>query len=349
MARSKIEWTDVSWNVVTGCTKVSAGCQHCYAERMAKRLAGRCGYPGAHLTTEQARSRRGPWPAEGPFSVTLHPDRLGEPLHWRKPKRVLVCSMGDLFHPDVPDEFIDRVFAVMATAWTVSFPVTLHTFQVLTKRPERMAQYLGAIPDTRRARIGGWVKGNHRQRVPDVSWHGSWPLRNVWLGTSVEDQPTADERIPHLLRCPAAVRFVSYEPAIAPLDLAYSVFNGADSFVGLEGIGWVIAGGESGPGARPAHQEWFRSVRDQCAAAGVPFFFKQWGQWGVEGQTVPVHRGPLVATAGEYDAIWPDGTRGAGTADVKGGEGAAVWRVGKKAAGHLLDGREHREFPKARA
>jgi len=176
---TRIEWTDVSWNPVTGCSKVSRGCQFCYAERMAKRLAGRGGYP-----------------AENPFAVTLHPERLDEPLHWRKPRRVFVCSMGDLFHKDVPSGFITEVFAVMALC-------PQHTFQVLTKRPERMAEYLADedLPDyidTMACNYGAC----------HANLDGRWPLPNVWLGTSVEDQATADERIPHLLRCPAAVRFV---------------------------------------------------------------------------------------------------------------------------------------------
>ena len=311
MGLSKIDWTDAVWNPVTGCTKVSAGCAHCYAERMSKRLAGRAGYPAKH-----------------PFAVTLHPDRLDEPLRWRKPRRVFVCSMGDLFHEDVPDGFIHQVFATMELARG-------NTYQVLTKRPERMAEFVA-----------------HR-------W--SHPEPHIWFGTSVENQATADECIPHLLRCPAAVRFVSYEPALGTVDFD----NGCNSWLTCDGrnreanegeccesyatsgecfhgIDWIIAGGESGPRARPAHPDWFRSVRDQCAAAGVAFWFKQWGEWS-----------PTSAQWGPRESLVCE----CGVADLKPntfGEHRAVCylnatfmkRVGKHAAGRLLDGVEHREWPK---
>ena len=207
---TKIEWTDESWNPVTGCTKVSAGCQNCYAERMAKRLRGRFGYPD-----------------DDPFRVTLHPDRLEQPLRWRKPRRVFVCSMGDLFHEDVPDEFIDQVFAVMALAKE-------HTFQVLTKRPERMKSYLSDRATYQRVRketeegdvcglyldsLCGWEFRQAQNQWWTNLPPDRWPLPNVWLGTSVEDQATADERIPQLLECPAAVRFVSCEPLLSSVDL----------------------------------------------------------------------------------------------------------------------------------
>jgi protein gp37 len=324
--KNPISWCDCTWNPVSGCSKVSAGCTHCWAERMAKRLAGRCGYP-----------------ARDPFTVTLHPERLDEPLRWRKPRMVFVCSMGDLFHTEVPNEFIARVFAIMRNC-------PAHTFQVLTKRPERMQQWLSRCGN---ANGYGWI--THDNTLPERAFNGTgiivgdsdhWPLPNLWVGTSVEDQATADERIPHLLRCPAAVRFVSYEPALGPLDLRYPTFNGADSIEGLEGLGWVIAGGETGPGARPAHPDWFRSVRDQCAVAHVPFFFKSYGEW----TTAHVEDDP-----GFYGGrAFNDPRGGRASTAVRCNDyrfrlldyDTMAVRVGKKAAGHLLDGREHREFPK---
>jgi protein gp37 len=248
--KTKIEWTDASWNPVTGCSKVSSGCMNCYVERMAKRLAGRAGYP-----------------AENPFAVTLHPDRLNEPLRWRKPRRVFVCSMGDLFHKDVPFEFVRRVWATMLSA-------PQHTYQVLTKRPERMAEFF---------------QWNDESGQP---WRVEPNRSHIWLGTSVENQATADERIPHLLRCPAAVRFVSYEPALGPVSFRWlrawegsqrgSCLNpvgGTNEYDGLRKLDWIIAGGESGPHARPCFIEWIRTVVEQCRAAGVPVFVKQLGRW----------------------------------------------------------------------
>lgn len=216
---SAIEWTEATWNPVTGCTKVSPGCDNCYAERLAYRLQA-MGNP---------RYRNA-------FDLTLHHDQVGLPLRWRDPRTVFVNSMSDLFHDDVPDDFIAKVFATMQEAhW--------HTFQILTKRPGRMASW------TRR----------HR---PD-------PLPNVWLGTSVEDQRWAGIRLPKLLEAPASVRFLSCEPLLEALDLT--------GFLETGGIHWVIVGGESGPAHRKILPKWARSLRDQCVRAEVPFFFKQWG------------------------------------------------------------------------
>ena len=224
---SGIEWTDATWNPTTGCTKVSPGCDNCYAERLYNRFHGK----GAFDT------------------VTLHPERLEIPFHWRRPRRVFVDSMSDLFHVDVPREFIGSVFSTMQQA-------TNHTYQILTKRAERMERVVGAMhshPPTAADR-GGWYLPGH-------------PLENVWLGVSVESMEYY-ARIRHLQRTPAAVRFLSCEPLLGPLRN-----------LPLDGIHWVIAGGESGPGARPMHPDWVREIRDQCVSAGVPFFFKQWGQW----------------------------------------------------------------------
>jgi protein gp37 len=239
MATTKIEWAEKVWNPVTGCTKVSEGCRHCYAERMAKRLAGRYGYP----------------PTPDQFNVTLHPDKLEEPLHWKKPARIFVESMGDLFHKDVPDDFIDDVFNLMSEAFW-------HTFLILTKRPERMMCIL--------ENYSGYLN------ITKI-----WP--NVWLGVSVEDQKTADERIPWLLKTPAVVRFVSVEPMLGEVNLTGNsdkeIWPWMLAKEDGHAIDWVICGGETGPGARPLQPEWVENLLSQCLRAKVPFFFKQWGEW----------------------------------------------------------------------
>lgn len=211
--KSTIEWTDSTWNPVTGCNKVSPGCKHCYAESFAERWRG---IPGHHF--------------EQGFDLRLWPERLDMPLKWKKPRTIFVNSMSDLFHEKVPLDFIQRVFITMERA-------SWHTFQVLTKRSERLAEH-------------------------GPSLH--WPP-NVWMGVSIE---TADHlwRADHLREVPAAVRFLSLEPLLGPLG----PFD-------LSGISWVIVGGESGPGARPIDAKWVREIRKQCRAASVPFFFKQWG------------------------------------------------------------------------
>jgi protein gp37 len=211
--KSNIEWTEMTWNPVTGCTKISQGCKHCYAERMAKRLTA----------MGSDRYRNG-------FRITLHPDLLDVPRKWRQPRVVFVNSMSDLFHEDIPDAFIQRAFATMRDC-------PQHTFQVLTKRAERLAALAPSLP---------------------------WP-HNVWMGVSVEDARVVD-RIGYLQKAPAAVRFLSLEPLIGPLE-----------GLRLEGIDWAIVGGESGPRARPMKPEWVKSILRQCRAASVAFFFKQWG------------------------------------------------------------------------
>lgn len=269
---SKIEWTDVTWNPITGCTKVSEGCRNCYADRMHGRFSNR------------------------PFGeVTIHSDRMKQPDHWRKPRAVFVCSMGDLYHKDVPVAVILDVFDVMRRN-------PQHTFIVLTKRADRMPQiapYVGAV------------------------------LPNVVLGVSVEDQRAANDRVLHLLQTPAARRIVSYEPALGQVDFwclndgSWYDAEGAELYNALSGTAYwrngdhglgggpkldgVICGGESGPGARPMDLGWARSMRDQCSVERVPFFFKQWGEY------IP--------------------------------HGMDCRRVGKKAAGRILDGRTHDDLP----
>lgn len=268
-----ISWTDETWTVVTGCSKVSAGCAHCYAEQLAPRLAamGKEGYTSL------------PWKARNAEkNVVLRPERLDQPLRWKRPRRVFVTSMGDLFHELVPFEFVDRVLAVMALA-------SQHTFQVLTKRPERMAAYFAGDRRYKFAAAVAYTDPPEHtyayKRRPQLATecrdHLPWPLSNVWLGTSVEDQKAANERIPHLLRTPAAVRFLSCEPLLGPVDLWSPIYRsphhgGLQSAFGWgEGVHWVIAGGESGLGHRDMDPDWMRKIRDDCSAAGVAFFGKQ--------------------------------------------------------------------------
>ena len=215
--KSAIEWTDATWNPVTGCTKISPGCAHCYAETITLRF-----------------KRGGPF-LPGKTTIVLHPDRLDAPGKWRTPRRVFVNSMSDLFHEEVSFEFVREVFVRMAEYDT-------HTYQVLTKRPERMLEY--------------------------VEWGGgpAWP-DHVWAGVSVENQYWADRRIPILAQIPARVRFLSVEPLLKAVDLRRYLIH----------LQWVIVGGESGHRARSMKAEWATRVRDDCLEAGVPFFFKQWG------------------------------------------------------------------------
>ena len=245
-----IEWTDATWNPVTGCSKVSEGCRNCYASPLAPRLAAM----GQDAYTDLPWTKR-----NAPKNVKLDPDRLVQPLRWAKPRRIFVNSMSDLFHELVPFGFVDRVFAVMALA-------PRHTFQVLTKRPERMAEYF-AWPDTRARQIDD-AMAKFKAFVPAAKRDGvraaSLPLPNAWLGTSVEDGRVLG-RVDHLRRVPSVVRFLSCEPLIGPLDL------------NLDGIHWIIVGGESGRGHRPIEARWVRDIRAKTRAAGAAFFFKQWG------------------------------------------------------------------------
>lgn len=244
MGDTTIAWTDKTWNPTTGCSKISQGCKNCYAERIFHRP-----YPGRLFT-----------------DVRCHPERLDQPLRWRKPCRVFVNSMSDLFHEDIPQTFIAKVFEVMNEAhW--------HTFQVLTKRPERMLKMLSN-------RVWPWAVTIENKPQP-----------NVWLGVSVEDQATADERIPLLLQTPAAVRFVSFEPALAAVDWGnflplpdrdLNCRNCGKRWTGVHRcerqIEWIIVGGESGPKARPFNIEWARYTIRQSGGAGVPVFIKQIGR-----------------------------------------------------------------------
>lgn len=292
---TKIEWADETWNPITGCSPVSAGCNNCYAKRMANRLRGRHGYP-----------------ADNPFNVTLHPDRLEQPFRWSKPRKVFVCSMGDLFHDDVPFEFIAKVFGVMHDA-------KQHIFMVLTKRPERMKEFFE------------WFTGSE--------WRGAWPKEypHVMIGVTAENQETANRRIPILLSIPATMRFVSVEPMLGAISFRWAKWESWKKLAnnhldGLRRLNWVIVGGESGPGARPMQPEWVRRLRDECREAGVPFLFKQWGEWApmqlrdAPNGTVKVFRELKKLTSLSEPCLA---------------------KIGKKAAGRLLDGREWNEYPMA--
>jgi protein gp37 len=314
VTKSKIEWTDEVWNPVTGCTKVSPGCDRCYAERITERFHG----PGSFA------------------EVKTHPEKMDAPLRWRKPRMVFVNSMSDLFHDSIPDTFIAEAWAVMAMA-------PLHTFQVLTKRHGRMRSLLNS-PDFWRL-VGhhgvGIAMARTRGQYPAAGplaltadsstdvWEAASPLPNVWLGVSVEDQKRAVLRIPALLETPAAVRFLSCEPLLGPVDLDYvdglntlapdwagSPYPGAGTGARHPLLDWVIAGGESGPGARPMQPAWVRALRDQCNSAGVSFFFKQWGQWAPDGDH-------------------PDMSI----------NHSMIWCQSKQDAGRLLDGRTWDQFP----
>ncbi len=290
---TSIEWTDKTWNPVTGCTKVSPGCDHCYAERMTNRFKRQ------------------------DFSdIIFHPDRIHEPWGWKKPSRIFVCSMSDLFHPKVPFLFILRLFVIMAGA-------PQHTFQILTKRPGRMAHFANVL-------LPKYSQGTI-----------TWP-DNVWAGTSVESAKYLP-RLDVLAKVPAKVRFVSAEPLLGPLPTLdrYLINPHSTDWVDGQGHGavlqWVIVGGESGPGARPMRPDWASSIRDQCQEAGVPFFFKQWGEWVPFTQWPRTDFKPIgVQDANQRLHLWGD--------DGDDGSDFSM-RIGAKAAGALLDGREWKEFP----
>lgn len=290
MSTTKIEWTDTTWNPITGCTPTSPGCKHCYAKRMATRLRGRFGYP-----------------RDDPFRLTLHEGRLHEPLRWRKPRRVFVCSMGDLFHWHVPDHWITAVFK------TITASDHRHTYQLLTKRADRL-NYLAVA-----GRLPFQLALRH----------------NIWFGISVESHAYL-RRLIDLSRVPAVVRFASLEPLLGPVDIKDH----------LRWLDWVIVGGETGPGARPMHPDWVRSIRDQCVDASVPFFFKGWGAWAPH----ELHR---------RDGLWltafigPRRRRPGGSwsprllaYQLPNSPNQNMFRVGKKAAGRVLDGRTWDEMPR---
>jgi protein gp37 len=305
MSKTTIEWTQrpgtvgETWNPTTGCSKVDRGCKNCYAEVMHRRLQ--------KMMPDKYRE---------PFlaGAVEHPETLTIPYGWKKPRTVFVDSMSDLFHKNVSLDFLRQVFAVMRDT-------AQHTYLILTKRPERIMDFL---------------------LVQDPAWE--WP-RNVWMGTSVNDQESADKRIPALMFAPAPVRFVSYEPATGPVDLTrwlgsydrvtYRYDETGKSYVYacrfVAGIDWVICGGESGAKAVPMHPDWARNVRDHCALHHVPFFFKQWGNW--EPITYYKEHTPIINfTPGKGEYLFPAPRP------------QNMIRVREKSR-NLLDGRTHLEFP----
>lgn len=300
--KTKIEWATDQWNPVTGCSKVSQGCKHCYAEREWPRLAAPRTKPNIYTGREFT-------------DVRCHPEKLDIPLRWTKPRRIFVNSMSDLFHEDVAENFIWDVFDIIERApW--------HIFQILTKRPQRMNDVLARISGARRC-------------------------QNLWLGVSCEDQATADERIPLLLQTPAAVRWISAEPLLGPISFEGMFANPNDRRDGtnaLEELDWIVAGGESGPQARPMHPDWVRAIREQCQAACVPFFFKQWGEWSPPDTDQEYNT--IAGRAGHPPAylVSPDGTVHC-TREASGKKAAPMIRVGKKIAGRMLDGRTWDEYP----
>ena len=322
MNRTSIEWTELTWNPLRGCSHVSRGCEHCYAERMARRFVH------AGFATEKGWTGR----------VELIESKLDGPLHRKKPSVIFVNSMSDTFHEKVPDEWLDRMFAVMALC-------PQHRFLVLTKRAKRMREYFGG--DQPLNRVPKCFEVFMRQQhMGAAAWPG-WPLPNVGLGVSVEDDSQL-HRIEDLLPTPAACRMVSLEPLLGPVDLPRDWLMNRCPECGTYlrrgwtdcpepdcdgrpsgGIDWVIVGGESGPGARPMPPEWPRAIREQCVSAGVPFFFKGWGAWASTFNNDTSHG----AMPKYQDVPVGDGTH------------HRMFRVGKKAAGRLLDGRLWDQMP----
>lgn len=376
--KSKIEWTNTTWNPWIGCTRISPGCDHCYAGREEDgrfRHLGRCAkirvapfgnWTPLHILPHEPYFFRGP--------VFQGDDVLHRPLHWRKPRLIFVGSRTDIFHDDIPFDELDRIFAIMGFC-------KQHTFQVLTKRPARMLEYLTEDGHGNRWQhivragdlIGQELRDEPFARAP------AWPPSNVWLGVTAEDQQRADERVPLLLQCPAAVRYVSHEPCLGAVDWALPAANGSSD---MGAIDWLIDGGESGKGARPMHPDWARQDRDQCAAAGVSFFFKQWGEWVPFAAEARYAAGSLMPGNDEVIGGRCGGphsmSMGKTTADGKtrhlvkwfGSDGQITrqmraqviyrddhkWgkemkqrmtyvRVGKKKAGRLLDGKLHDAMP----
>jgi len=374
---SKIEWTQKTWNPVRGCSHVSEGCKHCYAERMAGRFCGE-GQPYHGLVAEVGSRSRNKYGPKWLGGAVLIPEMLTAPVQWKKPSLVFVNSMSDLFHETLSDEAIDAVFGAMwACLYTGRDAGEGHTFQVLTKRAKRMRDYLST--DRREAwashaiHLGG---GSDPDGIYDQVRFFDGPHPRIHLGVSVENQAAADERIPLLLQCPATVRWVSCEPLLGSVDLSgfmwptcwvwdgkyrtpeEAIAAGARATKerqclvsgGSVFINWVVCGGESGPHARPMHPDWARSLRDQCQSAGVPYWFKQWGEWIPDNQRT-WRDGPgvptwgLVNKSGAFRRVLADGNRVAQSDPTWRDGEEGVTRCGKKRAGSLLDGVSHKMRP----
>jgi protein gp37 len=303
---SSIEWTDATWNPVRGCVKVSPGCKHCYAETFAERFRGVPGHP-----------------YEQGFDPRLVATSLDAPLHWKKPRKIFVNSMSDMFGEFVPDEYIDKVVSLECL-------LLRHTFQNLTQRASRMAKYFAQKDLYNRILDAAhqWRRNRPELFYVGISDPRLYLPKHVHLGVSVEDRKYGLPRIEHLRQTPATVRFLSIEPLLEDLGT-----------LDLTGIHWVIVGGESGHGARPMHPDWARSIRDQCVAAGVPFFFKQWGEWrGYSPITSEFYEATPYKMNGAEVHLWgePDGKTPL----------PISLRIGKKNAGRVLDGRTWDEVPK---
>ncbi|WP_316214332.1 phage Gp37/Gp68 family protein [Bradyrhizobium sp. SZCCHNR2032] len=359
--RSKIEWTDASWNPIrarntaTGkvgwhCERATTGCAGCYAEAFNRRLGTGLPFKPGHLD-------------RGDVELFLDERMLLQPLRWTRPRTIFVCSMTDLFGRFVPDLWLDRIFAVAALT-------PQHDYQIVTKRSERMREYWvgerryrDVHPLEDRVEKIADAAGRLMEdgdNAHDYVLNLNWPLPNVWLGVSAERQEEADARIPDLLQTPAAVRFISAEPLLGPIDLLNSIYHG-EAGISMRGylrdrteaddfryhaakLDWVIAGGESGRNARPMHPDWARSLRDQCQAAGVAFFFKQWGEWA---PAAPEDCADNPRSGWMANAAHPHAAK---AAELYPEAGAAfIAHVGKQAAGRLLDGIEHNDLPKGRA
>lgn len=366
--KTKIEWTDATWNPITGCAVVSPGCTNCYAMKLAgTRLKHHPSRKG--LTVD---SKAGPvWTGE----IRFNEQWLDQPMRWQKRRRIFVCAHGDLFAEGVTVGMLDRIFAIMGLC-------PHHTFQVLTKRPERMRAYIASLGDGKspdRVTEAAFTIGQSVRVHRGSGGMCERPLPNVWLGVSVEDQKRADERIPLLLETPAARRFISAEPLLGRIELknicclrdeAFIRFDAltAEAWVensesasaycneadGITKLDWVIAGGESGPGARPMHPEWVRAIRDQCAASDTAFFFKQWGEWAPNVGAVDGWKISDDPEISRYEHLeWDGKSWGAPFRPMwcdwdNLDETQVVSRIGKKQAGRLLDGRNHGAMPNSR-
>jgi len=352
-----------------GCSPVSPACDNCYAARMTHRLAANIKIPPYFFGLTDAG---GKWTGR----INLHAHLMKQVLRWQKPRRIFVGSMTDLFHENVPDEFLDQVFAYVALA-------PRHTFLILTKRPKRMRRYFTRFSRRHHTQVleraamamfgedAANAVGNALDEVLAEGHNVGWPMRNLWLGITAEDQQRADERIPILLDTPAAKRFVSIEPMLGAIDLRpwlpgpcqHPQCDGGSIPVGNDGgrpcpwcecgpldrLDWVICGGESGPNARPMHPDWARSLRDQCAQAGVPYLFKQWGEWMPCSAMDDEEEAPGGAPWGYIgdDGIFDPGEDGVFSCR-NGVKDEQTFRVGKHRAGRLLDGVEHNAFPEVR-